>query len=189
MIRAKNVFCAAALACPSVWMPCSPSNGSIFWKTSAVTIASSNAVWRPVTVTSKRSAIASSRWEAWFGCSTADSSKVSSTVCSKHKPVAACLICRKRMSKAALWATSTVSCPNAWKAGSTAAMGGLPATICGVMPCIAIPSGGMSRPGFTSWSKHSPRSSRPLTTRVAPICKISSPCAGFRPVVSVSNTV
>jgi choline dehydrogenase-like flavoprotein len=40
---------------------------------------------------------------------------------------AASLSCRKRMSKAALWATSTVSCAKAWKAGSTCSMVGWPA--------------------------------------------------------------
>jgi hypothetical protein len=93
------------------------------------------------------------------------------------------------MSKAALCATSTVSCAKAWKAGSTWSMVGWPATMSGVMPWIGMPAAGMLRCGSTSCSKHSCRSSLPLTMRVAPIWMISSPSAGFSPVVSVSNTV
>jgi hypothetical protein len=40
-----------------------------------------------MTVTLKRSAMASSRCDSWFGCTTADSSSVSSTGCSKRSPV------------------------------------------------------------------------------------------------------
>ena len=44
-----------------------------------VTMASPSAVCRPCKLTFNRSAIASSRCELWLGCTTADSSKVSST--------------------------------------------------------------------------------------------------------------
>jgi hypothetical protein len=57
------------------------------------------------------------------------------------------------------------------------------------MPWIGMPAAGMSRCGSTSCSKHSCRRSLPATMRVAPIWMISSPWLGFRPVVSVSNTV
>ena len=93
------------------------------------------------------------------------------------------------MSKAALCATSTVSCAKAWKAGSTLSMVGWPCTISGSMPWIGMPAAGMSRCGSTSCSKHSCRRSLPPTMRVAPIWMISSPSDGLRPVVSVSNTV
>ena len=93
------------------------------------------------------------------------------------------------MSKAALCATSTVSCAKAWKAGSTVSIAGAPATMSGVMPWIGIEASGMSRRGSTSCSKQSSRRSLPATMRVAPIWMISSPADGCRPVVSVSNTV
>ena len=139
--------------------------------------------------TPMRSLIASSRWDSCDGWITADSSSVSSTGCSKRMPVPCSFICRKRMSKAALWATSTVSAAKAWKAGSTLAIVGCPTSISGVMPWILVDASGSSRSGSTSWSKDSERSSLPLTMRVAPIWMISSPSDGLRPVVSVSKTV
>ncbi|MDT4864548.1 hypothetical protein FQZ97_993120 [compost metagenome] len=93
------------------------------------------------------------------------------------------------MSKAALWATSTVSSAKRWNNGSTSPMLGCPASICGVRPCTCCDSRGMGRCGSISCSKHSCISSRPLTTRTAPIEMISSPSEGDSPVVSVSNTV
>ena len=93
------------------------------------------------------------------------------------------------MSKATLCPTSTVSLAKAWNAGSASAIVGWPRTISGRMPWIGIPASGMLRRGSTSWSKHSPRRSLPLTMRMAPIWMISSPPAGSSPVVSVSKTV
>jgi hypothetical protein len=54
-------------------------------------MASPSAVWRPRMVTSRRSAMASSRCDSCCGCTTADSSSVSSTGWSKRTPVAASL--------------------------------------------------------------------------------------------------
>ena len=93
------------------------------------------------------------------------------------------------MSNAALWATSTVSCANAWKAGKTRSMVGWPATMDGWMPWIGIDAAEIGRCGSTSCSKPSCRNNLPLTMRVAPIWMISSPADGSRPVVSVSKTV
>ena len=79
------------------------------------------------------------------------------------------------MSNAALWATSTVSWAKAWKAGSTSVMRGWPRTMSGVMPWMGMEAAGMLRPGSTSCSKLSWRSSLPFTMRAAPIWMISSP--------------
>ena len=93
------------------------------------------------------------------------------------------------MSKAALCATSTVSRAKAWNTGRTSRIVGCPASASGRMPWIAADARSSGRRGSTSCSKHSWRNSRPLTMRSAPIWMISSPSDGFRPVVSVSNTV
>ena len=93
------------------------------------------------------------------------------------------------MSKAALCATSTVSSQKRWKAGSTSAMVGWPRSAAGSIRCTRADAGLSGRPGSTSCSNTSLRSSRPLTTRTAPMLMISSPAEGSRPVVSVSNTV
>ena len=162
--------------------PARPAAARSLRNTSAVTIASPSAVWRPITGTPRRSAIASRRCDSWFGCTTADSSSVSSTGWSKRTPVAASFSCRKRMSKAALCATSTVSCAKAWKAGSTCvdASAGRPPSRGGCRGSGSTPRG-IARCGSTSCSKHSCRRSLPLTMRVAPIWMISSPCRRVQP--------
>ena len=147
-----------------------------------VTIASPSAVWRPSTGTPSRSAIASSRCDAWFGCTTAESSSVSSTGWSKRRPVAASFSCRKRMSKAALCATSTVSCAKAWKAGSTSSIVGLAGehrrrdAVDG--DARPRPAGAAGRPAARSIRA---RRSLPATMRAAPIWMISSPLEGSQP--------
>ena len=90
------------------------------------------------------------------------------------------------MSNGALWATSTLPRANSRNDGSTALIGGAPATIRSVMPVRTLTNGLIGDVGATSvWN--SPSTSPPHT-RTAPISVIAS-AADDPPVVSRSTTV
>ena len=169
--------------------PRSASNGTSLRKISPVSSASPSAVWRPMTRTPSRSAMDSSLWSSWLGCTAADSSSVSSTGWANMTPVLTSFSSRNRMSNAALCPTSTVSSQKRWNNGSTWSITGCPSRASAPMPWMRADSRASARRGFTSCSNTSFFSSRPLTIRTAPMLMISSPADGSSPVVSVSNAV